>query len=446
MSEFTGLKMFNPDNRIRFAWEMVVLAVIMWVIITIPVSVVFSGENTGESTALIELILTIVFTADILIRFNTSVIVKRQLVASRRRVFIIYLRSWLLIDLLSALPFWFILGGAEDAGITLQVLNFFRLARCLKLFRAVQTLKRARHSSLFNPNVVRMILLIFWILIAAHLVACGWVFIEGDIPGTSNSDQYIRALYWTITTIATIGYGDITPKTTVQILFTICVEIIGAGLYGFIIGNIASLIANIDIARAQHREKMEKINTFMQYRNLPTELQKRVNDYYNYLWETRRGYDETSVLHDLPVSLKTNVSIFLNKEMIEKVPLFRGAEDALIRDIILNLEPAVFTPGDYVVRKDEIGYDMYFISRGSVDVVSEDEKIVYATLSSGQFFGEIALLLSTPRTETIKTREYCDLYSLNKESFDRVLERYPAFAEKIKDMAEKRKRETESSK
>ena len=135
MSEFTGLKMFNPDNRIRFAWEMVVLAVIMWVIITIPVSVVFSGENTGESTALIELILTIVFTADILIRFNTSVIVKRQLVASRRRVFIIYLRSWLLIDLLSALPFWFILGGAEDAGITLQVLNFFRLARCLKLFR-----------------------------------------------------------------------------------------------------------------------------------------------------------------------------------------------------------------------------------------------------------------------------------------------------------------------
>ena len=42
-----------------------------------------------------------------------------------------------------------------------------------------------------------------------------------------------------------------------------------------------------------------------------------------------------------------------------------------------------------------------------------------------------------PRTATIKTREYCDLYRLNKETFDRILERYPDFAEKIRVEAEK---------
>ncbi len=441
----TGIKMVRPDNRIRFAWEIFVLFVIIWTIINIPVYVVFFNGSAEHSADITELILTFIFLIDILIRFNTAVIVKRKLITSRMEVLKIYLRGWFWIDLAATIPFWFILGGSGFA-VTLQTLNLLRLARLLKLFRAVQTLRRARTSILLNPNIVRMVLLVFWILVTAHLVACGWIYIEGDLADISNVKQYIMAFYWTITTLTTIGYGDITPKETIQMLYTICVEIIGAGLYGFIIGNIANLIANLDIARAQQREKIEKINTFMQYRNLPSDLQKKVNDYYNYIWETRRGYDETSVLHELPVSLKTNVSIFLNKEMIEKVPLFRGAGDALIRDIILNLEPVVYTPDDYVVKKGEIGYDMFFISRGTVDVVSEDEKIVYATLSAGHFFGEIALLLSTPRTATIKTREYCDLYRLNKDIFDRVLERYPVFAEKIKDMAEKRNMEIKSSK
>ena len=86
---------------------------------------------------------------------------------------------------------------------------------------------------------------------------------------------------------------------------------------------------------------------------------------------------------------------------------------------------------------------MFFISRGSVDVVSADEKTVYATLTTGQFFGEIALLLSIPRTATIIAREYCDLYRLDKDKFDRVLTRHPEFAETIQELAERRRAENE---
>ncbi len=199
----------------------------------------------------------------------------------------------------------------------------FRLFRVFKISRLIQTLSKIKRLSFVNPNIMRMILLIFWIILIAHFVACGWIILEGVSVEQENSMQYLNAFYWTITTLTTIGYGDITPSGKFQIIYTIFVEIIGAGLYGFIIGNIANLIANIDVARAQHRNKLEKINTFMQYRNIPHSLQKRVDDYYNYLWESRRGYDESSVLQDLPGSLKTSVSIFLNKDMIEKVPLLR---------------------------------------------------------------------------------------------------------------------------
>jgi len=77
-------------------------------------------------------------------------------------------------------------------------------------------------------------------------------------------------------------------------------------------------------------------------------------------------------------------------------------------------------------------------------VLSADEQTVYATLTAGQFFGEIALLLSMPRTATIRAREYCDLHRLDKDNFDRVIQRYPDFAERINELAEKRKAESEA--
>ena len=97
-----------------------------------------------------------------------------------------------------------------------------------------------------------------------------------------------------------------------------------------------------------------------------------------------------------------------------------------------------------IVRAGEVGFDMFFISRGSVDVLSADETTKYATLTDGQFFGEIALLLSMPRTATIRAREYCDLYRLDKETFDRILVRYPSFKENIQELADARKKEVES--
>jgi len=257
-------------------------------------------------------------------------------------------------------------------------------------------------------------------------------------------ELYITAYYWTITTLTTSGYGDITPSGQAQMLFVIPIQLLGATMYGLIIGSIAGLIANIDVAKRRYREKMEQINAFLRYRSIPDNLKAKINSYYAYLWETRKGYEEAEFIHDLPAALKESVALHLNKEIIERVPLFENANESLIRDIILALEPVVFTPHDYIVRAGEIGRDMYFISKGSVAVLSSDETVTYATLTAGQFFGEISLLLSMPRTATIRALEFCDLYQLNKDQFDHVIEHYPEFKHSIQVLAEERRDKVEA--
>jgi hypothetical protein len=432
--------MFHPENKLRTSWDFFVLAVTVLGVIVIPLSVVF-GLSSSPAAASLLWIIPAVFIADILVQFNTGFYRLGKTITRRSSIALRYLKGWLVLDLIAALPLGLIIRTFVPApGIVLLLVSLNPL---LKLIHSGTTLYRIGGTRV-NPAILRLVLLVFWILLVAHLVSCGWILISGNPEKLETAPLYIRAFYWTITTLTTIGYGDITPSGSVQTVFVIFIELLGAAMYGMIIGNIANLIANIDIAKSQYKDKLDKINAFLNYRNIPHGLQRKINNYYSYLWESRRGYDESAVIQDLPIALKTTVALQINREIIEKVPLFQSASEDLIREIVLNLKPVVFTPGDTIVTAGEVGFQMYFISQGSVDVLSADEHTVYATLAAGQFFGEIALLLSMPRTATIRAREYCDLYRLDKENFDRVIQRYPDFAERINELAEKRKAEIEA--
>ncbi|MBT3272560.1 MAG: cyclic nucleotide-binding domain-containing protein [Spirochaetales bacterium] len=432
--------MIHLESKIKMNWDLSVLIISIGAALIIPISVVF--ETTQRFLPLFATIIsTGAFITDIILSFNTSFHFQGKIIQNRRAIAQRYLKSWFAIDLIAALPIGIILSlisSPQESGVQL-----LRVLALVKLFRIARTMQRIGGRNI-NPAILRLFLLVFWILLAAHIVSCGWMYIRSYSEEMNPGDRYIDAFYWTITTLTTIGYGDRTPIGRIEILYVILIEILGAGMYGLVIGNIANLIANIDVAKTQYKEKLDKINTFLKYRNIPYNLQNKINNYYNYLWESRRGYDESSVLGDLPDPLKESVSLFLNKDIIEKVPIFEAASEDLIKDVIMNMEPVVFTPGDYIVRAGEVGFDMYFISRGRVDVVSADEKTNYAVLAAGQFFGEIALLLSMPRTATIKAKEYCDLYRLDKETFDRILTRYPDFNESMQELAETRKAENEA--
>ncbi len=439
------IPIIHPDSRFKIIWEVYILIVTVAVTIVAPLILVFNLAMTPQFIVF-DILVTLTFAADIFIQFNTAYGSRHELITDRKAIARRYLKRWFFLDLLATLPFTWIFISTRFSALN-RVFKYFRLARLFKLFSSAKTLNRARKLCFVNPAFMRLFMLVFWILIAGHVVACGWIFIGGvgeyttDSAYTSDGAVYLEAFYWTVTTLTTIGYGDITPSNPAQFIYVIFIMLLGAAIYGFIIGNIANIIANIDVAKSQFREKIDNIDTFLKYRDIPHDLQKRIHDYYDYLWESRRGYEESLILGDLPTSLKTQVAFFLNREIIEKIPLFKNASREFVRDIILNLTPVIYTPGDAVITFGEIGYEMYFISQGEVDVTNEEGTVTYATLTSGQFFGEIALLLSTPRTATVKARGYCDLYVLNKETFDSILQRYPRFAKNVEELAEERRKE-----
>lgn len=336
------------------------------------------------------------------------------------------LRGWLAADLPAAIPFRAIPGAG--------LLELLRLA---KLARTFQLLGRWRRHAVQYSSQLLLLFFVFWLLLVAHWLACGWLALGGIEAGADPLTRYVRALYWCITTLATVGYGDIVPNNNPQTVYSMLVILCGVAGYSWVIGNVANLLANLDRARQHHSETVERLAAFLRYRNVPVELQRRLREYFAYLWEHRLGYDEASAMAELPQGLREEVAAHLRRDLIERTPLFRTAGQELVRELALQLRPAVFTPGEYIFRAGEPGANMYFIGRGAVEIVAPGGAVL-ATLRDGDFFGEMALLFSQRRTASARAADYSDVYALDKDTFERVIARYPAFAAHIEQEARRR--------
>ena len=428
-----------PDSRARTLWDFFLFLVTLTMAVLGPIELVY--KLRGKVFLVYSgIFLTCVFLIDMILNFRTAYYYRGEIVDDPKQITRHYLRTWFIVDFVSLFPFDLITGHIL-VGLSPYLVDIapaLRLARLVRLLHLKELINRWRHADFLNPSMMRLGILLLWMLMVAHWAACGWIVLGNVKPEYNAAENYLRAFYWVITTFATIGYGDITPANIPQIAYTICVEIVGVGMFGYMIGNIASLLANLDIARSKYQEKINRLNLFLEYRDIPIALRQKLRHYYRYMWESRRGYDENLILKDLPSALQKELAMHIHADVIEKVPIFKGASDAFIKEIVMKLTPAMFTPGDFIFREVEIGHNMYFISRGSVEVLSERTNQVYATIGEGGYFGEIALLLAQPRNASVRAVEYCDLYTLDKDSFQVVLGEFPQFAAQVKKMARER--------
>lgn len=153
--------------------------------------------------------------------------------------------------------------------------------------------------------------------------------------------------------------------------------------------------------------------------------------------------NQKEILDDLPSSLHIEIALHLHRRVLRKVPLFESASDTFLRELVLHLAPQVCIPGETILRRGQIGHQIYFINKGSVEVLGPDEETVIATLRDGAFFGEMALLTSQPRANTVIAVDYCTLYTLERERFDQVLRDFPEFAAQVRSIAELRRNEAQ---
>jgi len=127
----------------------------------------------------------------------------------------------------------------------------------------------------------------------------------------------------------------------------------------------------------------------------------------------------------------------VTEEVLKKVALFKDADPLLLSQVIMALRPTMVAANEMVIKKGDIGRELYLLARGEVEVLDDAGKVI-KTLKDGDIFGEVGLLMSTPRTANVRAKTGCDLFVLDKADFSRILRDHQQFANGVLQVAKDR--------
>ncbi|XP_077480758.1 voltage-gated inwardly rectifying potassium channel KCNH2 [Stigmatopora argus] len=443
----------------KAVWDWLILLLVIYTAILTPYSAAFllndqeeaARQSCGYSCSplnVVDLIVDIMFIIDILINFRTTYVNSNDEVVSHPlRIAVHYFKGWFLIDMVAAIPFDLLIYRSGEETTTL--IGLLKTARLLRLVRVARKLDR---YSEYGAAVLFLLMCTFALI--AHWLACiwyaignverngsiGWLHTLGDqlgkqfndsIPGTGPSikDKYVTALYFTFSSLTSVGFGNVSPNTNSEKIFSICVMLIGSLMYASIFGNVSAIIQRLYSGTARYHTQMLRVREFIRFHQIPNPLRQRLEEYFQHAWSYTNGIDMNAVLKGFPECLQADICLHLNRTLLENCKAFKGSTKGCLRALAMKFKTTHAPPGDTLVHAGDVLTAIYFISRGSIEILRGD--VVVAILGKNDIFGEPINLYSRPGKSNADVRAltYCDLHKIFREDVLEVLDMYPEFAE-----------------
>ena len=350
-------------------------------------------------------------------------------------------RRWWLA-LLGTVPLDIVFFAVDVAPWGISLVLWVRLLRLIRLGSVFAILGNLEHLATTNTAAVRITRLIVVAAILLQLLACIWYLIPyvQDFPADSWAvaaglgdaaavSPYLLSFYWVVTTMTSVGFGDIAPLRQEEYAFTIVVMLAGASLFAYVIASGAALIQTLDLSKVAFWNRVDTVESYLRSRRVKPGVAHEVRTYYEDMWDRHRGIGERGLLADLPPTLRLSVLTALTQDLLDQVPVFRYAPPALRDELIISLKPIVFPPGADIARAGEVGDGIYFIAEGDVEVLSPDTDSIHAVLGPGTYFGDLTLMLGERRTATVRSRDFSETFHLSASDFDRIRKAYPELME-----------------
>uniref|UniRef100_A0A3Q2Q705 Cyclic nucleotide gated channel subunit alpha 2 n=1 Tax=Fundulus heteroclitus TaxID=8078 RepID=A0A3Q2Q705_FUNHE len=431
----------SPSDDVYYRWLFVIAVAVLYNWFLVVARACFDKLQVSNYICwlVLDYLSDTIYILDSFVRLRTGFLEEGLLVRDHTKLRDSYIRTLQFkLDVVSILPTDLVY---IYTGIHTPQLRFNRLLRFPRMFEFFDRTETRTNY----PNIFRICNLVLYILVIIHWNACiyyaiskslgfgsdTWVFPDISKPEYSSlTRSYVYCLYWSTLTLTTIGEMP-APVRDEEYLFVVFDFLVGVLIFATIVGNVGSMIANMNATRAEFQARIDAIKHYMHFRKVSRQLESRVIKWFDYLWTNKKAVDEQEVLKNLPNKLRAEIAINVHLETLKKVRIFQDCEAGLLVELVLKLRPQVFSPGDYICRKGDIGKEMYIIKEGKLAVVADDGVTQYALLTAGSCFGEISILnikgskMGNRRTANIRSLGYSDLFCLSKDDLMEAVTEYP---------------------
>eukprot|EP00658_Telonema_sp_P-2_P007057 TRINITY_DN12631_c0_g2_i2.p1 TRINITY_DN12631_c0_g2~~TRINITY_DN12631_c0_g2_i2.p1 ORF type:complete len:482 (-),score=67.67 TRINITY_DN12631_c0_g2_i2:148-1593(-) len=338
-----------------------------------------------------------------------------------------------------------------------------KLLKLLRIFRLGRMVSKIQERFQIKHATIMIIQFVCLIMFAAHWLGCLYYYVSDEtnaehtwltqylsetghpIGDRNTGEKYVASLYWALTTMSTIGYGDIVPISNAERILTTIAMVIGACTFAYGLTNVCTLLFNHNRRKVEFEGLTDEFNDFLTEYCVNESVCQEV---FGYLWYCHHS----SEISENPSTVDRLIS-YLSPELRDKVmttimeKMFRRNEAAYLRTVWSYFDPnflvelsrsmvgQAHAPGEHVwggrlsqiERKfqDLTQHRMFMITKGQCrGALATDEQ--FYELTSGSSFGEQSVLFGTSLVNLkVIAHGYVDVYTINEKSLLEILRLYP---------------------
>ena len=391
----------HPDSFFIIILDFFILISVLYNLVSIPLFLGYNNiychyGNYFTFEHVIENIIDAFFIIDIFIKFFTGYYnFDEVLINDYKSIAKHYLKTWFFIDFISAIPVKTIIiishKDCYDNGyLTTSLYNghFYYLFLLLRLFKAFQVISKNQFLKLIENELSRFNnfnsygrLLISCIIffISLHIVACILIFIgKNEYPNwivyfnhhnKSFLELYLVAIYYTITTLTTVGYGDLSCVTTVEKLFGLLMEIVGILAYSWALTAMSNYVKIENDKHIEFRKKCKILASIkLSHPQLSDDLYERTVRFLKYKHDSDQK-DNHILFDELPIALRNSLLYEMYKPIINSFNFFKNFTNSdFIVKVIIAFKPILALKNDILIKEGDFIEDIIFIKKGKLSL------------------------------------------------------------------------------
>ncbi|KAK2446069.1 potassium channel AKT1 [Trifolium repens] len=396
----------SPQNHYYRLWQVFLALLVFYSAWMSPFELGFLDEPS-LTLSIIDNSVNLLFCIDIVLTFFVAYYDKLTylLVDKQGKIVMRYLKSWFLLDVISTIPYEF---ARQLLPNDINIYGYFGLLRLWRLHRVSALFAKLEKDRHYDYFWLRCLKLMCVTLFVTHFGACifyflanrfvddrstTWLGLIPDLDDKDNISLYITSVYWSMITISTLGYGDLHPVNTKEMIFLIFYMLVNVALTSYLIGNMTNLVVHFTSRTSKYRDTVKAATKFAQRNKIPTRL-------------------EEQMLAQLLMKYRTDLEGVQQQDVIDSLP-------KAIRSSVTDMKAEYFPPKEDVVLENEAPTDFYIFVTGGAELIKRVNGVeqVVGKIQPGELVGEVGVLGYIPQPYSSRTTRLSQILRLERTAF-----------------------------